>query len=210
MERFQQISYTAAELVIGGIYISSLSRHLRMKPNVIHKRVIRDLFYVLIIAVVLDIVTVVMVFFNHTGMNHAIQAFSYILKLKLEFVVLNQLKNVIAPHRIRNSARRYHHPDAFGIFQISESEKAKKTKRWGLERWWSDEKSEHLEKEVIVPAMPDEARLKGDVNGVRGGVWPVQVKVKQKARRDEFGDIIEDDIEEVELRVVNGTREDNV
>ena len=203
MERCQQISYTTVEVIISGIYIHSLHHHLKIKPDVVQKQVLLDLVTVLFIGFVLDAITVAMVFFNHTGMNHAIQAFSYILKLKLEFVVLNQLKNLFAPNRLRHSVRRYHNPDAFGVFQVTETEKEKvnKTKRWGLEVWSKEGKGEDAGvKESVVPVPPDEAKVR----------LPAKVNLKKRAVRDEFGDWLDDDIEEVEVEVKENRRDGSV
>ena len=70
-----------------------------------------DLIYVNVIAVSLDVLTVVLVFLNQLGISHPVQTFSYILKLKLEFIVLNQLM-AVAARGLRKETfaeRRYHH-----------------------------------------------------------------------------------------------------
>ena len=71
-----------------------------------------DLVYVNIIIVASDIVVVVLVYLNQLGVSHPVQNFSYALKLKLEFVVLNQLMAVAARGLKRETfeERRYHHP----------------------------------------------------------------------------------------------------
>lgn len=70
-----------------------------------------DLIYVNVIAVSLDVLTVVLVFLNQLGISHPVQTFSYILKLKLEFIALNQLMAVAARGLRKESfaERRYHH-----------------------------------------------------------------------------------------------------
>lgn len=55
-----------------------------------------NLIYVNIIAVRLDVLIMVLEFLNQTGISHSVQTFSYILKLKLEFMVLNQFVAVAA------------------------------------------------------------------------------------------------------------------
>ena len=112
IDRCTQIGYTVVECVVSGIYIFSLTKLLNLKSSVRQRRVMTDLIYVNIIAVCLDILTVVMVFLNQTGISHPIQCFSYILKLKLEFMVLNQLM-AVAARGVRKESfaeRRYHHP----------------------------------------------------------------------------------------------------
>ena len=55
-----------------------------------------------------------MVYVNRTGISHPIQTFSYALKLRLEFTVLNQLMAVaargIARGRNNFAEKRYHYP----------------------------------------------------------------------------------------------------
>ena len=110
MDRISQIGYTVAECVLSGVYICSLVRLLNLKSDVRQRRVMTDLIYVNIVAVCLDVLTVVMVFLNQTGISHPVQCFSYIIKLKLEFMVLNQLMAVAARGLRRESfaERRYH------------------------------------------------------------------------------------------------------
>lgn len=55
-----------------------------------------DLIYVNIIVVALDIASVIMVYLNQVGLSQPIQTFSYAFKIRLEFVVLNQLMSVAA------------------------------------------------------------------------------------------------------------------
>ena len=77
-----------------------------------------DLVYVNLIIVSLDIVVVILLYLNQTGISHPLQNCSYAVKLKLEFVVLNQLMAVAARgvQRMNFEERRYHRtsaPDAF-------------------------------------------------------------------------------------------------
>ena len=112
IDRITQLGYTAAESIIGVIYIRSLLRLLHLKSSVRQRRVMSDLIIVNVIAVSLDILTVILVFLNRSGISHPIQAFGYALKFKLEFVVLNQLM-AVAAKGIRGESfaeRRYHHP----------------------------------------------------------------------------------------------------
>lgn len=111
VERYTQIGYTIAELILSGFYIWSVIKLLKIKSGVRERRVMLDLIYVNIIAIALDVVTVVLVYLNRTGLSHPVQTFSYILKLRLEFVVLNQLMAVAARGLRRETfeEKRYHH-----------------------------------------------------------------------------------------------------
>ncbi|KAI4163566.1 MAG: hypothetical protein LQ342_002838 [Letrouitia transgressa] len=111
-DRCTQLGFTIAESIVSGIYIWSLAKLLKLKPSVRQRRVMTDLIYVNIIAVCLDVLTVVLVFLNQLGISHPTQAFSYILKLKLEFMALNQLMAVAARglQKENFAERRYHRP----------------------------------------------------------------------------------------------------
>ncbi len=50
-----------------------------------------DLIYVDVMAVALDFLEMIFVSLNINGLSHPIQTVSYVLKFRLEFVVLNQL-----------------------------------------------------------------------------------------------------------------------
>lgn len=110
VERFTQLGFTLAECVISGIYIHALLRLLSYKPNVRQRRVFLDLVYVNVVTVFLDVLSTILVYLNQTGTSHPIQTFSYILKFRLEFAVLNQLMAVAARGLRRETfgEKRYH------------------------------------------------------------------------------------------------------
>ncbi|KAL8802316.1 MAG: hypothetical protein Q9182_003894 [Xanthomendoza sp. 2 TL-2023] len=110
VERFTQLGFTLAECIISGIYLHSLYNLLRWKPTVRQRRVFLDLVYVSVVTILLDILSTLLVYLNQTGTSHPIQVFSYALKFRLEFVVLNQLMAVAARgiHRERFGEKRYH------------------------------------------------------------------------------------------------------
>ena len=104
--------FTLIEACISGIYIRSLIELLpkcQYEVNICQRRVIRDLICVNVIGLTLDVVNVVFLYLNQSGLSHPVQSFSYALKLKLEFVVLNQLVAVATRGRGRLTwdARRY-------------------------------------------------------------------------------------------------------
>ena len=96
VERYNQLVVSLVEVVISGTYIYSLINILGGRVGVKQKRVMRDLIYVNVLVIGFDIITIVLVYFNRTGISHPVQSFSYALKLKLEFLVLNQLMIVAA------------------------------------------------------------------------------------------------------------------
>lgn len=110
VERFTQIGFTLAEVVISAIYIDALFGLLRYKPTVRQRRVFLDLVYVNVATVILDVISTILVYLNQTGTSHPIQTFSYIFKFRLEFAVLNQLM-AVAARGIRRETfgeKRYH------------------------------------------------------------------------------------------------------
>lgn len=106
------------ELILSGIYVWSLLGLLNLKTSVRQRRVMLDLIYVNVIIVLFDILVVILLYLNQVGISHPIQTFSYALKLKLEFVVLNQLMAVAARGLQKESfeERRYHHSSAHDAF----------------------------------------------------------------------------------------------
>ncbi|KAL8670474.1 MAG: hypothetical protein Q9168_004998 [Polycauliona sp. 1 TL-2023] len=110
VERFTQIGFTLAEIIISGIYFNALFGLLRNKPSVRQKRVFWDLIYVNAATIALDVLATVLVYINQTGTSHPVQTFSYILKFRLEFAVLNQLMAVAARGVRRDTfaEKRYH------------------------------------------------------------------------------------------------------
>ena len=110
VDRTSQLGFTLLEGIISGVYIWSLINILKLKSNVRQRRVMYDLLYVNVIVISVDIVVTVLIFLNQVNLAYPIQVFSYALKFKLEFVVLNQLMAVAARGVRRDSfaERRYH------------------------------------------------------------------------------------------------------
>ncbi|KAL8938407.1 MAG: hypothetical protein Q9216_003924, partial [Gyalolechia sp. 2 TL-2023] len=114
VERIAQLAFTLVEVTISAVYVHALGKLLRVKSSVRTRRVMWDLNYVVILGVVFDIINVILVFVNRVGLSHPIQTFTYALKLRLEFAVLNQLMAVAArglQHKGASFAeKRYHNP----------------------------------------------------------------------------------------------------
>ena len=125
VERIAQLGFSIVEVVINAIYIVSLIRLLKLKSNVRQRRVMVDLIYVVVIATTFDILNIILVYFNRTGISHPIQTFSYALKLRLEFTVLNQLMAVAARGILKEretfADKRYHYPESVDDCPTSKS-----------------------------------------------------------------------------------------
>ena len=73
-----------------------------------------DLIFVNALCITVDAITIVLVYVNQPQLYHPAQVFSYMLKFRLEFVVLNQLM-AVAARGIRHETvveKRYHHGSA--------------------------------------------------------------------------------------------------
>lgn len=106
------------ECVLSGVYIWSLLGLLSLKSSVRQRRVMLDLIYVNVIILCLDMVVVILIYLNQVGISHPLQTFSYSVKMKLEFVILNQLMAVAARgiQRASFAERRYHHSSTEDAF----------------------------------------------------------------------------------------------
>ena len=210
VDRCTQLGYTIAESIIGGIYIWSLTKLLNLKASVRQRRVMTDLIYVNVIAVCLDVLTVVLVYLNQTGISHPVQGFSYILKLKLEFLVLNQLMAVAARGVQKESfaERRYHHASTSGGKVPSAA--SSKTSRWGLDSL--DELSRHgsaRAREVVVPS-PTLSRIQGTSHDsgsrtthddTNGGWSPMKGRVKKHSVKGHSAEGDEDEDEDIGVHI---------
>ena len=152
MDRVSQIGYTFAETVLSGIYIWRLTKLLSFKSTVRTRRVMMDLIYANVIAICLDVVTVCLVFLNKGGVSHPVQTFSYLLKLKLEFLVLNQLMAVAARSLRRGTLaeKRYHYPSC------SERNKSSDTRFWAPRWVLGPPKADEDDAEIkmLSPSLP--------------------------------------------------------
>ena len=113
VDRTSQLGFTIIESTISAIYIWSLAKLLRVKSTVRQRVVMRDLIRVNVIVIAFDLVITILIFLNQTNLSFSVQDFTYALKFKLEFVVLNQLMAVAAKGLRKESfaERRYNYPD---------------------------------------------------------------------------------------------------
>ena len=210
LDRCTQLGYTIAESVLSGIYIYSLIKLLNLKSSVRQRRVMMDLIYVNVIAIVLDVLTVVLVYLNQTGISHPIQTFSYILKLKLEFIVLNQLMAVAAKGLRKESfaERRYHRPST-SVGGKGESDASSKTSRWGLESFGGPGVKDDSARELVVPS-PVLSKARGDSNDSESQskhdyadkeTWPMKAKVKKHGGKGGGHNAEDDEEEEIGLHM---------
>ena len=203
VDRCTQIGYTVTECIINGIYIWSIAQLLKLKPSVRQRRVMLDLICVNVITVCLDILTVVLVFLNLTGISHPIQTFSYIIKLKLEYMVLNQLM-ALAVRGIRKeefAERRYYHPSTPGEKESSTA--SSKTSRWRLESYEPVNTDSAKDLLVLAPTLSKfQATPYGSApqtlhDQTDGGRWLMKAKVMQHGTLGAGENAEEDEDEEI-------------
>ena len=203
VDRCTQIGYTVTECIINGIYIWSIAQLLKLKPSVRQRRVMVDLICVNVITVCMDIVTVVLVFLNMTGISHPIQTFSYIMKLKLEFMVLNQLMAlaVRGSRKEEFAERRYYHPFTSG--EKKSSTASSKTSRWRLESYEPVNADSVKDLLVVSPTLSKfQATPYGSApqtlhDQTDGGRWLMKAKATQRGTLGAGGYAKEDEDEEI-------------
>ena len=205
VDRCTQLGYTFAESILSGVYIWSLAKLLNLKSNVRQRRVMIDLIYVNVVAICLDILTVVLVFLNLTGISHPIQTFSYILKLKLEFLVLNQLMAVAARGMQKESfaERRYHHPS---ISNANDSSAANSNASKQGPKSLQDSPNAASVKELVIP-QPTMSKAQappkrsGSHEDNQSKTWPAKMKFNKRASKGNHDDPEQSDDEEVGIHM---------
>ena len=151
-----------------------------------------DLVYVNLIIVSLDIVVVIMLYLNQTGISHPMQTCSYAVKLKLEFVVLNQLMAVAARgvQRMNFEERRYHHTSATDPFSAEclEWDKKASDQATSEQKGAQQESHELSHSDSIQITLPSPTLIKQDrgQKGLPNNSKRISYDDKQ-LRRDAFG-----------------------
>jgi hypothetical protein len=95
IERTQQTIFTAQEMIISFIYIYHTARFLRSGYAMHTRKVIGLLLCVQVLAITLDAVLIATVYMDKLILRCMVHPFFYTVKLKLEFIVLNQLQNLL-------------------------------------------------------------------------------------------------------------------
>lgn len=94
-EKVQQTIFSAQEIAISSMYIYFTARFLNDGYTVRTRNVVALLVGVQITVVALDILLTVIDFNNMFTLKCTIHPFVYSVKLKLEFIVLNQLQQIV-------------------------------------------------------------------------------------------------------------------
>ena len=108
MEKVQVVGFSVQETIISGIYIYAARRMVKGSYNTQTKHCIRLLILVQIICILLNVPSIVLTYADIFLFKVTLTSFEYAIKLKLEFIVLNQLIGIVK-HGI--APRAVHHPD---------------------------------------------------------------------------------------------------
>jgi hypothetical protein len=106
--KVQIVGFSLQETIISGLYIKAARRVVKESYNAHTKHCIRQLTLVQIVCILLDIPFITLVYTDIILLKATLTSFVYAIKLKLEFIVLNQLVS-IAKHGL--VPRVIHHPD---------------------------------------------------------------------------------------------------
>ena len=102
MVRISQLAFLILETTISVLYIWGTVKVFQVNDKVEVRRVKWDLIYINTYIVLVDIVILVLAYTNEHFPKEPIQNFAYAFKLKIEFVVLNQLMTIMSQSRSTN------------------------------------------------------------------------------------------------------------
>jgi hypothetical protein len=108
MEKVQIVGFTVQETIISGIYIYTARRMVQQSYNAHSKKCIRLLILVQVTCILLNVPFVVLTYADLFLLKATLASFAYAIKLKLEFIVLNQLIGIVK-HGL--APRGIHHVD---------------------------------------------------------------------------------------------------
>jgi hypothetical protein len=95
IERLQQVVFPLQETIISTLYIYHTARFLNIGYPMHTRKVIGLLLCVQLLVIALDAMLTVFDFIDWVILKRTLHAFVYAFKLKLEFVVLNQLQSLV-------------------------------------------------------------------------------------------------------------------
>jgi len=96
MERVQVLGFSIQEVLISAIYIYSTMQMLKGSFNKKIKKTIAFLIAIQVIVILADVVVITVDYCQYFTLKAVLHSFVYAFKLQLEFVILNQFKEVIA------------------------------------------------------------------------------------------------------------------
>jgi hypothetical protein len=160
VEKIQMTLFTTQEFIISGIYIWKMVQLLQVVSKEQVRRVVGGLLLVNIVVIVMDIGLLVVEYKNFHVLEQVIKSFIYSVKLKMEFVVLGKLIDLVRSSQQRLSTT-LENPDSFANLshQQSNTSNAAPGRRMSLKaapQWMQDletakvaEHFEYAEPELI-------------------------------------------------------------
>ena len=110
VERLQMTAFCIQEFIISGIYVYSTIRLLRPVYHGRTRKVMMQLIWINMIIIAMDVLLLAMEYGRNYEIEATLKAMVYIIKLKLEFAVLNQLMTLA--NSSVNSAQQLHVHDS--------------------------------------------------------------------------------------------------
>ena len=102
MVRVSQLAFLIQEATISGLYIWGVLTVVAPNDKIKVSRVKWDLIYINTYIILVDIIILVLAYTNEHIPKEPIQNFAYAFKLKIEFIVLNQLMAITSQSRASN------------------------------------------------------------------------------------------------------------
>jgi len=96
MERVQVLGFSIQEILISSIYIYATLQMLKGSFNKKIRRTTAFLILIQVIVILCDVVVIALDYAQYFTLKAVIHSFVYAFKLQLEFVILNQFRDVIA------------------------------------------------------------------------------------------------------------------
>jgi hypothetical protein len=96
MERVQVLGFSIQEILISSIYIYATLQMLKGSFNKKIKKTTAFLILIQVIVILCDVVVIALDYAQYFTLKAVIHSFVYAFKLQLEFVILNQFRDVIA------------------------------------------------------------------------------------------------------------------
>jgi hypothetical protein len=95
MERVQVLAFSIQEIILSVIYIYGTMQMVKGSFNPRIRTTVVYLIVIQVIVILCDVMTVALDYAQYFTLKAVIQSFVYAFKLQLEFVILNQLREVI-------------------------------------------------------------------------------------------------------------------
>ncbi len=96
MERVQVLGFSIQEVLISAIYIWATLRLLKGSFNKKIRNTIMFLILIQVVVILADVIVITLDYCEYFTLKAVLHSFVYAFKLQLEFVILNQFKDVIA------------------------------------------------------------------------------------------------------------------